>query len=470
MANLKRSDAWKRSIMEGTTPPLFVDEDVTAEPLYNQPLAARMRPRTFEEFLGQQHLIGKEKVLRRAINADHVPSMILWGPPGSGKTTLAYLISLTTKAHFDSISAVTSGVIDLRRLIETAQTRHAHLKQKTILFVDEIHRFNKAQQDVLLSHVEDGTVTLIGATTENPSFEVISPLLSRCRVFSLNALTAEQISVIIDNTLVDETRGLGRCNLKLTEDARKMLVDFSNGDARIALNALELAASVLGPKSEEILHIDLPLVKGALQSRWVSYDKKGEQHYDTISAYIKSVRASDPDAAVYWLARMLEAGEDPLFIARRIVILAAEDIGMGDPSAMPIAMSAQQAVSFIGMPEGAIPLAQATIYLATAPKSNSSYIALNKALDAARTTRHYPVPLHLRNAVTGLMKDLKYGKDYKYAHDYPGHFSGQMNLPEPLKGTRYYTPSKEGYEHKIANHIRHWWSTINTQDKDSDPS
>ena len=433
------------------------------------PLAARMRPRTFDEFIGQGHLVGAERVLRRSIEADQVPSMILWGPPGSGKTTLAYLIAGTTKSHFSPISAVTAGVAELRKIIDEARERRGMHGQPTILFIDEIHRFNKAQQDVVLPHVEEGTVTFIGATTENPSFEVISPLLSRCRVFTLNPLTAEQINSVIDRTLKDGERGLGELNVELAEDAREMLVTVSNGDARVALNALELAAGVTEANVQGVRCIDPPTIEEALQTRWAVYDKKGEQHYDTISAFIKSVRASDPDAAVYWLARMVEAGEDPLFIARRIVILAAEDIGMADPVALPVAVAAQQAVHFIGMPEGAIPLAQAAVYLATAPKSNTSYMALNRALEDVRKTRHYPVPLHLRNAVTGLMKKMDYGEGYKDAHNYPGHFSGQRNLPDPLKGQRYYQPGDQGYEQEVAQRIRQWWASLRPEDVEQAP-
>ncbi len=421
------------------------------------PLAARMRPRTFDDLVGQEHIVGPDKVLRRSIEADKVPSMVLWGPPGSGKTTLALLIASVTRSHFAQVSAVTAGVADLRAIFQEASDRLGMHGQRTILFVDEIHRFNKAQQDVALPHVEDGTVTLIGATTENPSFEVIAPLLSRCRVYTLNPLTDEQVGLIVDRTLADGERGLGAMSVTLDEDARGFLLTAANGDARVALNTIELAAGATAPDNDGRRVITLATIEDALQHRALMYDKAGDQHYDTISAYIKSVRASDPDAAIYWLGRMIEAGEDPLFIVRRMVILAAEDIGMADPNALPIAVAAQQAVHFIGMPEGAIPMAQATVYLATAPKSNSASMALNKAMEDVKRSRNQPVPLHLRNPVTPLMKQIGYGRDYKYAHSYSEHFAGQRNLPDNLKDRVYYEPSNQGYEVDVAERIRRWW-------------
>jgi len=421
------------------------------------PLAARMRPRTFEEFVGQEQIVGPGRVLRTAIEADQVPSIILWGPPGSGKTTLAYLIARVTSSHFEPISAVTAGVADLRRVVEEARERRRMYDRRTILFVDEIHRFNKAQQDVILPHVEDGTITFIGATTENPSFEVISPLLSRCRVFTLLQLTDEQVRTIVERAIEDEERGLGKRKPVLAPDAMETLVNISNGDARVALNALEMATAATRPDSSGVRHIDLATIEDALQRRVPLYDKGGEQHYDTISAFIKSVRGSDPDAAVYWMCRMLEAGEDPLFIARRLIILAAEDIGLAEPMALTVAVAAQQAVHFVGLPEGAIPLAEATIYLATAPKSNSAYMALSRAREEVQNTRHYPVPLHLRNPVTPTMKRMGYGKDYRYAHSFEGHFVEQDYLPEKLRGRRYYQPSDQGAEREAAARIRQWW-------------
>ncbi|MDO8532829.1 MAG: replication-associated recombination protein A [Dehalococcoidia bacterium] len=414
------------------------------------PLAARMRPRTFDEFVGQEHLLGEGRALRRLIEADQVPSMVLWGPPGSGKTTLALLIARLTKAHFARVSAVTSGVQDLRRIIEEAKERRAMTDQRTILFVDEIHRFNKAQQDVALPHVEDGTVTFIGATTENPSFEVISPLLSRSRVFTLNALTDDQVRDIVERALADEERGLGKLHARVEPDAMKAILLAANGDARIALNAVELASAVAKPDpSAEGRRVDLATAQDVLQRKALMYDRAGEQHYDTISAYIKSVRGSDPDAALYWLGRMLEAGEDPMFIVRRIILLASEDIGMADPQALSVAVAAQQAVHFIGMPEGFLPLAEATVYLATAPKSNSAYTAYLRALEDVRQTRDDPVPLHLRNAPTALMRDLGYHRGYKYAHEYAEHYVEQQHLPDNLKGRRYYEPGALGYEAKV---------------------
>ncbi|MCH2517275.1 MAG: replication-associated recombination protein A [Dehalococcoidia bacterium] len=429
----------------------------------NAPLADRMRPRTFDEFVGQEHVVGVDRVLRRAIQADRLPSIILWGPPGSGKTTLARLIAGVTQASFQPISAVTSGVADLRRIVAEARDRLGMHQEKTILFVDEIHRFNKSQQDVILPHVEDGTVTFIGATTENPSFEVNAPLLSRCRVFALQLLSPEEVETIVERALSEPQRGLGELGLELEQPALEHLVDMANGDARVALNALETAAFATSGV-EGATTIDLETISDALQRRSPLYDKAGEGHYDTISAFIKSVRGSSPDGALYWLARMIEAGEDPLFIARRLVILAAEDIGLAQPEALALAVAAQQAVHFLGMPEARIPLAEATVYLATAPKSNSAYMALEQALDDVRKRAGEPVPLHLRNAVTGLMRSMGYGKDYQYAHDHPGHFVEQDFLPPSLKDRRYYQPTEEGTEKEISERMKEWWGDGDKQD------
>lgn len=425
------------------------------------PLAARMRPRSFDEYIGQDHIIGAGSVLRRSIEADRLPSIILWGPPGAGKTTLASLIANLTRSHFEQISGVASGVADLRRVAAEARQRLGMSAQSTILFVDEIHRFNKAQQDVILPYVEDGTLVLIGATTENPSFEVVSPLLSRARVFALEALTDEQVKRIAQTAAADAERGLGALQPRLDEQALNALVNLANGDARTALNALELAVSAAAPDANGVRRISLAMVEDAMQRRSLRYDKAGDLHYDTISAFIKSVRASDPDAAVYWLARMLEAGEDPLFIARRLVILASEDIGMADPHGLVVAVAAQQAVHFIGLPEGRIPLAEATVYLATAPKSNKSYMALNEAMRDVQRTRNEPVPLHLRNAVTGLMNDMGYGAGYKYAHDYEGAYTPTQNLPASLTNRRYYRPGNQGYEARVQERMRRWRNTGN---------
>ncbi|HAL49711.1 MAG: replication-associated recombination protein A [SAR202 cluster bacterium] len=421
------------------------------------PLAARMRPRTFDEYVGQSHIVGPNTALRRALNAGYVPSMILWGPPGTGKTTLAILLASMTSSYFERISAVGSGVADLRRVMSDASDRLGMHGQRTILFVDEIHRFNKAQQDVILPQVEDGTIVLIGATTENPSFEVVSPLLSRSTVYALNPLEPKEVQQVVEAALSDTEKGMGTLDVSLDEDALDILVNLSNGDARTALNGLELAVLSSPMSATGGRVIDRETAREAMQKRVARYDKSGDQHYDTISAFIKSVRSSDPNAAVYWLARMIEAGEDPLFIARRIVVLAAEDIGMADPQALTVAVAAQQAVHFIGMPEGRIPLAEATVYLATAPKSNAAYMAIGGALDDARETRNEPVPLHLRNAVTGMMRDMGYGKDYKYTHDYEGHFTPTDNLPDNLKDRKYYEPTDQGYEAEIAKRMSRWW-------------
>ncbi len=423
------------------------------------PLAARMRPAGFHEFVGQEHIIGEGRVLRKAIEAGQIPSIILWGPPGSGKTTLAYIIANTTSSHFSPISAVSAGVADLRRIIEEAKERRKLHQQRTILFIDEIHRFNKAQQDAVLPFVEDGTITLIGATTENPSFEVISPLLSRCQVFTLTPLTESEIGVIILRALRDKLKGLGTLNVELAPDALSHLITMSNNDARIALNVLEIAALATPSDAEGKRRISLPTIEDAMQRRALRYDKAGEQHYDLISALHKSMRGSDPNAALYWLARMLEAGEDPLYIVRRLVRFASEDVGMADPQALVVAMAAQQAVHFIGMPEGNLALAEAAVYLATAPKSNSLYQAYSQVQEEVKQGPGASVPLHLRNPVTPLMKDIGYGKGYKYAHDYPGHFVRQQNLPDSLRGRHYYTPSAQGYEKQIAERLRAWWQT-----------
>ncbi len=421
------------------------------------PLPARMRPRNFAEFVGQEHIVGEGRVLRRAIEQDQLPSIILWGPPGSGKTTLAYVIASVTKSHFSPVSAVNAGVADLRKVAEEARTRRGMQGQQTILFIDEIHRFNKAQQDAILPHVENGTITLIGATTENPSFEVISALLSRCRVFTLNMLTDEQIELIIRRAIEDSERGLGEKNVELNENALRHLVNMSNGDARIALGALEIAALTAEPDESGKRFIGLEAVEDAFQHRALMYDKSGEEHYNLISAFHKSMRGSDPDAALYWLGRMMEAGEDPLYIARRMVRFASEDVGLADPQALVQANAAQQAIHFIGLPEGKLALAQAAVYLATAPKSNSLDRAYGKVREDVSRTGHQPVPLHLRNPETGLMREMEYGKGYKYAHDFPGHFVEQQYLPDELKGRRYYRPGKLGFEKEIEKRINYWW-------------
>ena len=420
------------------------------------PLAARMRPTNLKEFVGQEHIVGEGRVLRKAIDTGQLPSMILWGPPGSGKTTLAFIIANTTDSHFSSVSAVTAGVADLRRIIDEAKERRSLYQKKTILFIDEIHRFNKAQQDAVLPYVEDGTVILIGATTENPSFEVIAPLLSRCRVFTLKPLSEKEINLIIERAIHDQERGLGKMQTEINEVALKQLIVMSNSDARIALNALELAVMTTPPGPDSVRHLTLEIIEDALQQRSLLYDKAGEQHYDLISALHKSLRDSDPDACLYWLARMLEAGENPLFIARRLVRAATEDIGMADPQALVVAMAAQQAVHFIGMPEGNLALAEAAVYLATAPKSNSLYTAYSRVQQEVQTGRNEPVPLHLRNPVTKLMKDIGYGQGYKYAHNYPDQMVEQEHLPDSLRGKRFYFPAESGFEKEVNARLSAW--------------
>ena len=433
------------------------DYRLEKENLKGAPLAARMRPVALTEFVGQDHIVGEDRVLRKAIDSGSPPSIILWGPPGSGKTTLAFIMARASDSFFSPISAVSAGVADLRRVIEEARERRRMENRRTILFIDEIHRFNKAQQDAILPVVEDGTVTLIGATTENPSFEVISPLLSRAQVYTLKALEKPELKRIITHALGDKERGLGNFNAKLADDAMEHLITVSNHDARAALNALESAVLTTPPDKNGLRHVSLPTIEDALQQRALFYDKDGEQHYDIISALHKTIRGSDPDAALYWLGRMLEAGEDPLFIARRLVRAASEDIGMADPQALVVAMAAQQAVHFLGMPEGNLALAQAAVYLASAPKSNSLYSAYSAVRKEVSHGNNEPVPLHLRNAVTSLMKDLNYGKGYKYAHQFPGHFVRQQNLPDTLVGRQFYSPGEEGYEKQVFDRLKVWW-------------
>jgi len=423
----------------------------------NMPLAARMRPRDFAEFVGQEHLVGEGRVLRKCIEADQLPSMIFWGPSGSGKTTLAYVIANVTSSHFSPLTAVSAGVADLRCIVDEAKHRLKLSGQRTIMFIDEIHRFNKIQQDAILPFVENGVVILIGATTENPSFEVISALLSRCRVFTLSPLTDEEVLFVVERAMKDEERGLGKLKVELAEDALRHLVVASDGDARVALNALEMATQATLPQDDGHRRLSLSTIEEALQHRALLYDKGGDQHYDLISALHKSLRGSDPDAALYWLGRMLEAGEDPLYIARRLVRFASEDVGMADPQALVIAVAAQQAVHFVGIPEGNLALAEAATYLATAPKSNSLYNGYSRVQQDIERSRNDPVPLHLRNPATRLMRELGYGKGYKYAHDYPGHFVEQQNLPESLQGERYYFPSDQGYEKEVKARLKAWW-------------
>ncbi|MCU0492539.1 MAG: replication-associated recombination protein A [Chloroflexaceae bacterium] len=417
------------------------------------PLAARMRPRTLDEFVGQQQIVGEGRLLRRAIENDQLFSIILWGPPGSGKTTLARIVANSTNAHFEPVSAVSAGVADLRRVTKEAQDRLGMFGQRTVLFIDEIHRFNKGQQDAVLPFVEDGTVILIGATTENPSFEVNSALLSRARVFTLEALGDEQIGQLVDRALADKERGLGDLNVVLAADARGYLLNMANGDARTALNALEAAARAKAPSLGDKRLLTLDDIRDALQSRATRYDKNGELHYDAISALHKSVRDSDPDGALYWLARMLDGGEDPLYIARRVVRMAVEDVGLADPQALPQTMAAQQAVHFMGQPEGELALAQAVVYLCQAPKSNAVYRGYGAAQKDVEGTRNDPVPLHLRNAPTKLMKGMGYSKGYEYAHDLEAGRSDQSHLPPNLEGRIYYEPTNRGFEGQIRERL-----------------
>ncbi len=415
------------------------------------PLAARMRPRTLDEFVGQDDAIGPRSMLRGAVERGALPSVILWGPPGCGKTTLARILARQIAAKFVPISAVSSGVAELRSIVAEAQARRS-AGQRTILFIDEIHRFNKAQQDVVLPYVEDGTVTLIGATTENPSFEVIAPLLSRVRVIRLRGLERADLERIVEAALQDAERGLGGLHVTLDEHARDLLLEGANGDGRAALTALEIAAGSASSAGRGSVTVED--VKSALQDRRPYHDKQADFHYDTVSAFIKSLRGSDPDAALYWLARMIEAGEDPPFIVRRMVILAAEDVGLADPQALVVATACQQAVHFVGMPEGFFPMAECCLYLALAPKSNSTGSAYGRAKEDAVRTSHLPVPMHLRNAVTGLMRQFGYGQGYRYAHDEPGHVArGERYLPEELGRPHYYLPGDIGFEALAAQRL-----------------
>jgi putative ATPase len=414
------------------------------------PLPERMRPRNLDEFAGQAHLIGPGKPLRLAIERGEPGSMIFWGPPGTGKTTLAKIIAKTTSATFIEFSAVTSGIKEIKQVMVDAERAAAH-GSRTILFVDEIHRFNKAQQDAFLPYVERGALRLIGATTENPSFELNAALLSRCRVYVLQSIGDDEIVALLQRALSDKERGIETFQLEAAEGALESIASFSNGDARYALNALETAAHLLLGRGDSTLTREA--VADALQQRTLLYDKKGEQHYDLISALHKSVRNSDADASIYWLRRMLAAGEDPMYIARRVVRMAVEDIGLAAPEALNLTLSAQQAMHFLGSPEGELALAQAVVYLALAPKSNAVYVAFNDVAADVNATGAQPVPLHLRNAPTRLMKDLGYGKEYQYAHDLPGKVAAMQCLPDELKGRRYYVPTDQGRERQLAQRM-----------------
>jgi len=419
------------------------------------PLAARMRPRTLEEFVGQEHIIGEGKLLRRAIEADRLfSSIILWGPPGTGKTTLAQVIANTTKSHFVTISAILAGKAELRAVIDEAIERRRLHNERTILFVDEVHRWNKAQQDALLPHVEAGVVTFIGATTENPYFEVIKALISRSRVFQLRSLNQHETGILLDRALTDKERGYGNKRIILDPDARAHLIEVASGDARNALNALELAVESTAPDEHGVIRITLEVAQESIQRRAVLYDKDGDAHYDTISAFIKSVRGSDPDAALYWLAKMIYAGEDPRFILRRLIILAGEDIGLADPLGLVVATSAAQAFDYVGLPEGIYPLVEATLYLATAPKSNSAG-AYFKAMKKIEDEGQISVPRHLMDSNRDTAA-MGHGKDYEYPHEFEGHFVPQQYLPKRLLGTYFYSPSEEGYESQVKLRLEKW--------------
>jgi putative ATPase len=430
-------------------PPAPLESEV---PSALQPLAERMRPRTLDEFIGQEKLLAPGKPLRAQIESDRLGSMLFWGPPGSGKTTLARLIARLTKAEFVSFSAVLSGIKEIKEVMAGAEFK-SRSGRRTIVFVDEVHRFNKAQQDAFLPYVEAGHITFIGATTENPSFEVISPLLSRTKVYVLEAHTAPQLVELLRRALADQERGLGRQTISAPEDVLFRMASFANGDARAAYNTLELCVRSAKPEADSTVRLSAELLEDVLQRKLLRYDKSGEEHYNLISALHKSVRNSDPDAALYWLSRMLESGEDPLYLARRMVRMASEDIGLAEPGALAVTLSAKDAFDFLGAPEGHLALAQAAVYLSLAPKSNALYVAFGEVQEDVRQTEADPVPLHLRNAVTGLMKNIGYGKDYRYAHDYDDKVTDMQCLPDNLAGRSWYHPTDQGFEGRLRQRL-----------------
>ncbi len=435
----------------------IVNQERTAQAA---PLAARMRPKSLDEFIGQEEVVGPGKMLRRAIEADRLSSLILYGPPGTGKTTLAQVIAENTKAHFDTLNAVTSGVADIKRVVAEAKDRRRMHNRGTVLFIDEIHRFNKSQQDALLPAVEDGTLILIGATTANPYFDVNSALLSRSRIIRLRSLAPDALRQIVGTALKDRDRGLGRFSVNLSDEALEHIVASARGDARVALNALELAVLTTPPGPDGVIKVDRRVAEESVQQKIVRYDKDGDQHYDVVSAFIKSMRGSDPDAALHWLAKMLEAGEQPRFIARRMVICASEDVGNADPMALLVAMAAAQAVELLGLPEAQINLAHAATYIASAPKSNASYVGLARAQEDLRTRDCGEVPIHLRDAHYQGAAKFGHGQGYEYAHDHPENFVRQQYLPDPLAERRYYEPTDNGREAEIKARLEHLWGRL----------